>query len=128
MENNVITLNEMIERENTSEELLNKIRFFVTSQNINPFEYRISPDTGVFYNINTSEELEVTRNPETGKYEIINHNERTEQPLNLNQSKVRTRTLPKDINNQAAFAKISILTIICISISLLLSMLILLIK
>ena len=61
---------EMVERQDASQELLDKIRFFITNRKINPFGYKVSKD-GVFYNSEKDEMLEVKKNPKTGKFEII---------------------------------------------------------
>lgn len=149
----LITLQEMIERNNASEELLSKIRFFLTNSYVNPYEYKISPETGLFYHTENDEVIEVRKNPETGKYEIIRDSEAIyqdkedfEQKMEempqeefepamedeLEQEKTdikrRRRLPPKDIYGQAAFVKSSILITICILISYVLSILIVLLK
>ena len=67
----LIPLYEMVERDNISGELLTKIKFFITNKYINPYSFKVSPESGLFYNTETDEVLEVRQNLETGKYEII---------------------------------------------------------
>lgn len=139
----LIPLYEMIERKDINEELLNKIKFFITNNNINPYEYKISSETGLFYNTKNDEVLEVRKNPETGQYEIVKvsqvmyNDEEMQQNLDNSEKlkdrelpikKVRRRIPPKDIPGQAAFVKTSILITICILMSCVLSTIILLLK
>ena len=154
----LIPLVEMIERDDVSEELLGKIKFFVKNKNINPFQYKISPETGMFYNTEIDEILEVRKNSSTGLYEIVKGSQvvyRESAPeskssvtveeqeeytfdqddeiriVGKEDQKVRRRRLPnipKDITDQAAFAKGSILIVVSIFTSLFLSMFIVLLK
>lgn len=66
----LVPLYEVIERSNISVELLGKIKFFISNKYINPYSFKVSPETGVFYNTETSELLEVVKDESTGKYVI----------------------------------------------------------
>lgn len=151
---NLVSLYEVISRDDISQELLSKIRFFITNKYINPYSFKVSPESGIFYNTETDEMLEVVKNTETGKYEIKKggeviykeesiSQEMTGDTMNTgaelekdtdeeemlherDQHKVRKLLPPKDINGQAAFAKTSFLIIISIFIALAISSLLLL--
>lgn len=56
-------------------EMLDKIRFFIKSGNVNVFEYQVDISNGVFFNINTNELFEVRRNPSTNNFEIFKGSE-----------------------------------------------------
>ncbi len=147
----LISLSEMINRGNASEEMLAKIRFFITRKDINIFQFKIAPETGQFYNTETDEVLEVRKNPETGDFEIVKGSQvvykdeastetkeasvdnseeldSQEQELDKKNVKIRRRLPPKNISDQAAFVKISVLTIVSIFAALFLSMIILVLK
>lgn len=153
----MISLYEIGSRSNISIEVLQKIRFFITNKYINPYAFNVDPETGLFYNKETNEMLEVVKNPETGKFEIKKGGEvvykedsqvqemNSESYSNDNQEKekdtdeetmlyqkenhkVRRLLPPKDIPGQAAFAKTSFLIITSIFIALLISTIILIKK
>ena len=153
----MISLYEIGSRSNISIEVLQKIRFFITNKYINPYTFNVDPETGLFYNKETNEMLEVVKNPETGKFEIKKGGEvvykedsqvqemNSESYSNDNQEKekdtdeetmlyqkenhkVRRLLPPKDIPGQAAFAKTSFLIITSIFIALLISTIILIKK
>ncbi len=67
---NIVTIEAAINRDKIDTEILNKIKFFISNEYINPYEYRVSPENGIFYNLETSEVLEVRKNEETGEYAI----------------------------------------------------------
>ena len=81
-----LPIDEVTVRPNINTEVLNKIKFFVTNQNIEPHVYRVNIETGVLYNPETDELYEVRKNPETGEYEIFKGGEKqyttNEQPKN----------------------------------------------
>lgn len=56
-------------------EMLDKIRFFIKSGNVNVFEYQVDISNGVFLNINTNELFEVRRNSSTNRFEIFKGSE-----------------------------------------------------
>lgn len=153
----MISLYEIGSRSNISIEVLQKIKFFISNKYINPYAFNIDPETGLLYNKETNEMLEVVKNPETGKFEIKKGGEvvykedsqiqemNSESYSNDNQEKekdtdeeeminkkenhkVRRLLPPKDIPGQAAFAKTSFLIITSIFIALLISTIILIKK
>lgn len=56
-------------------EMLDKIRFFIKSGNVNVFEYQVDISNGLFLNVNTNELFEVRRNPNTNSFEIFKGSE-----------------------------------------------------
>ena len=58
-----------------NKEVLYKIRFFITSTNINPYDYKVDISNGIFLNTNTNDLMEVRKNENTGKYEIYKGSE-----------------------------------------------------
>ena len=153
-----ISLYEVDSRSYISIEVLQKIKFFVSNKYINPNEFNVDPETGLFYNKETNEMLEVVKNSETGKFEIKKGGEivykedsqsqemngesysnddnqekekdTDEEPMidKKDNHKVRRLLPPKDISGQAAFAKTSFLIITSIFIALLISTIILIKK
>ncbi len=75
-EMDLIPIVEAINRDNIDIEVLNKIKFLIASKYINPYEYRVDIENGVFYNMDTSEVIEVRIDPETGKYVIYKSGEK----------------------------------------------------
>ena len=71
-----IPIEEAITRPNIDTEVLNKIKFFITNQNIDPHAYRVNVADGVLFNPETNELYEVRRNEETGEYEIFKGGEK----------------------------------------------------
>ena len=71
-----IPIAEAIEMTNINTEVLNKIKYFITRENINPYSYRVNPTTGIFYNDSIKELFEVRKNEETGEYEIYKSGEK----------------------------------------------------
>lgn len=66
----LISIEEAIKRNNIDMEILNKIKFFITSININLSVFRVDIESGIFYNIETDEVYEVRKNNITNQYEI----------------------------------------------------------
>ena len=147
----LIPLFEMIERDNVDGVLLEKIKFFITSKYVNPYQFKISPETGLFYNTETDEVLEVRINKTTGKFEIVKgsqvlytqetvskdsvQTETSEEVLDkeapeqeLKNVKKRVLVPPKEDHDQAAFVKSGILIIVGIFLALLIAMIILVLK
>lgn len=135
----LLTINEAILRDDISLEILNKIRFMITSGYVNPNQIRIDMSKGVFYDIETSSIYEIKYNSETQEYEIYKNNEldytesglREEQEKEQERNKPKVRVLKKEnppYLNNAAFTKISFLVLNIISIALLVTMAILLNK
>ena len=73
---NFIPIEEAIEMNNIDTEVLNKIKRFITKQNINPYSYRVNPTSGIFYNSETQEMFEVRKNTKIGEYEIYKSGEK----------------------------------------------------
>ncbi len=147
----LISVNEAINKDNIDIEILNKIKFFITNQYINSNEYKVDIENAIFYNIETSEVLEVRKNEETNQYEIYrggekvygdNSNSETESNDNENDNEneneleedtdeekmsyenknVKVRRLIKPKeHNSAAFVRGGLLFIICAFLSFLLS-------
>lgn len=137
----LVSISEVFFRDNIDTEILRKIKFFLNNKYINPYDYRVNIDTGIFYNIETDEVLEVRKNMETGQYEIYkggekiygtsnegnkNDNpsmdsEREEELLSYDsRSKPKMRVLiPPKNNDRAAFTKIGLLVINMITFALL---------
>lgn len=146
-EMNLISLSEVPQRDNIDAEILNKIKFFLSNKYINPYEFKVDPNTGIFYNIETDEVLEVRKNSQTGKYELYKGSEKVygEEPTNEESNEqenelkedspeeemayenknVKVKRLIKPTINNNAFVKSSLLFITCIFISLVLSMILL---
>lgn len=137
----LLSLEEAIKRNNIDMELLNKIKFFITSININPSVFRVDIESGIFYNIETDEVYEVRKNSISNQYEIYKGQElvygKLSQDDNKNlennsrqyQPKVRKLIKPKSSSyNSAAFTKIGFLIINIITFTILILMIILLNK
>ena len=73
---NFIPISEAIEMSNISTEVLSKIKFFITREGIEQYAYRVNPSSGIFYNSETKELVEVRKNEETGEYEIYKSGEK----------------------------------------------------
>ena len=58
---NFIPITEAIEINNIDTEVLNKIRFLISNKYIEPYAYRVNPSSGMFYNMETKEMLEVRK-------------------------------------------------------------------
>jgi len=63
-------INEVVNEEDIDIEMLNKIKFLISNEYINPYEYQVSLEEELFYNTETKEVLEVRTNEQTGKYDI----------------------------------------------------------
>lgn len=137
----LISLDEAIKRNNIDMEILNKIKFFITSININLSVFRVDIESGIFYNIETDEAYEVRKNNITNQYEIYkgqelvyselfhDDNKKLENNSRQYQPKVRKLIKPKSSSyNNAAFTQIGFLIINIITFSLLILMIILLKK
>lgn len=137
----LLSINEVLQRDDIDSEVLRKIRFFINNEYINPYSYKVDINTGLFYNQETKEMFEVRKNPQTGNYEIYKGSEveyskasETEEHSNeslegnndfeknkdidkqqmLYKPKVRRLIKPTNLNN-AAFVKSSFIVIgICI--------------
>lgn len=135
----LLSINEVLQRDDIDSEVLRKIRFFINNEYINPYSYKVDINTGLFYNQETKEMFEVRKNPQTGNYEIYKGSEveyskarETEEHSNeslegnndfeenkdkqqmLYKPKVRRLKKPTNLNN-AAFVKSSFIVIgICI--------------
>ena len=153
----LISIEEAIKNDNIDIEILNKIKFFITSININLSVFRVDIESGIFYNIETDEVYEVRKNNITNQYEIykgqelvysesfhndnkylennsrqLEHNSDQEQMIyETRQYQPKVRKLTKPISssyNNAAFTKIGLLIINIITFSLLILMIIILNK
>lgn len=71
----LLSINEVLQRDDIDSELLRKIRFFINNEYINPYSYKVDINTGLFYNQETKEMFEVRKNPQTGNYEIYKGSE-----------------------------------------------------
>lgn len=137
----LLSLEEAINRNNIDMEILNKIKFFITSIHINPSVFRVDIESGIFYNIETDEVYEVRKNSISNQYEIYKGQELVYEKLSQDdnknlennsrqyQPKVRKLIKPKSSSyNSAAFTKIGFLIINIITFTLLILMIILLNK
>ena len=52
-------------------DMLEKIKFFISNNRNNIFDYKVDISRGLFINVNTNDIYEVRKNPETGQFEII---------------------------------------------------------
>ena len=71
----LLSINEVLQRDDIDSEVLRKIRFFINNEYINPYSYKVDINTGLFYNQETKEMFEVRKNPQTGNYEIYKGSE-----------------------------------------------------
>lgn len=71
----LIPLYEAIRSQMIGQELLYKIKFFITRAQINPYAYKVDIETEIFYNGETNEVYEVRKNENTGEYEIYKGSE-----------------------------------------------------
>ena len=137
----LLSINEVLQRDDIDSEVLRKIRFFINNEYINPYSYKVDINTGLFYNQETKEMFEVRKNPQTGNYEIykgseVEYSKASETEEHSNESlegnndfeknkdidkqqilyKPKVRRLIKPTNlNSAAFVKSSFIVIgICI--------------
>lgn len=137
----LLSINEVLQRDDIDSEVLRKIIFFINNEYINPYSYKVDINTGLFYNQETKEMFEVRKNPQTGNYEIykgseveyskaseneehsneslegnndFEENEDIDEKRMLYKPKVRRLIKPTNLNN-AAFVKSSFIVIgICI--------------
>ena len=120
----LISLSEAITKDNLDIELLQKIRFFVSNKYINPYSYKIDIESGIFYNIETLEVLEVRMDDTTNKYQIYkgiygdelvesDEEEMLYEDKTKNKPKIRVLRPPSmnDYNN-AAFSKMNFLLLV----------------
>lgn len=132
----LIPLYEAIRSQMIGQELLYKIKFFITRAQINPYEYKVDIETGIFYNGETNEVYEVRKNENTNQYEIyisgeikydnttnieesqetLQNDKDEEKMYEESRNKPKTRKLipPRNLNN-AAFTKIGFLILNIIS-------------
>lgn len=52
-------------------DMLEKIKFFISNNRNNIFDYKVDISRGIFINVNTNDIYEVRKNPETGQFEIF---------------------------------------------------------
>lgn len=71
----LLSINEVLQRDDIDSEVLRKIKFFIKNEYINPYSYKVNINTGIFYNQETKEMFEVRKNPQTGNYEIYKGSE-----------------------------------------------------
>ena len=119
----LLFMSEVFNKDNIDLEILQKIKFFITNKYINPYNYKVDIQNGIFYNIETDEVLEVRKDSETNEYkiyrgsEIVYGNEsqileKEEESKNYEKKNIKVRRLVKEDNrtfNSAAFSKISFL-------------------
>lgn len=154
---NLISLTEAISMDNIDLEILQKIRYFINNKYINPYEYKIDLESGLFYSIVTKEIFEVRKNEETNEYELykggeIVYNQKEQEETNEQELEYQTeeekelyenRTNKEDLkyvkkrvltkqtdypNNRAAFSKMSFLIVSIITFVTLITMIIILNK
>lgn len=135
-ETTLVALHEAVAQDKIEQELLHKIRFFITKMKENPHVYKINIQNGIFYNIETHEIYEVRKNENTNQYEIFvggevrydntnniennqetiknEHDEEKLEDLNKENVKVR-RLVPQHNLNNAAFTRIGFLILNVIS-------------
>ncbi len=144
----LIPIDEAINKDNVDVEILNKIKYFITNEYIDPYAYRVDIENAYFYNIETNEVLEVRKNEETGEYEIYKGGEKAygdsqpeenneeneleedknEEQMAYQNKNVKVRRLIKPPEKSSAFVQSSLLFIICIALSLVASLVIILNK
>ena len=61
----LLFMSEVFNKDNIDLEILQKIKFFITNKYINPYNYKVDIQNGIFYNIETDEVLEVRKDIET---------------------------------------------------------------
>lgn len=119
----LLFMSEVFNKDNIDLEILQKIKFFITNKYINPYNYKVDIQNGIFYNPETDEVLEVRKDSETNEYkiyrgsEIVYENEsqvleKEEESKNYEKKNIKVRRLVKEDNrtfNNAAFSKISFL-------------------
>ena len=119
----LLFMSEVFNKDNIDLEILQKIKFFITNKYINPYNYKVDIQNGIFYNPETDEVLEVRKDSETNEYkiyrgsEIVYENEsqvleKEEESKNYDKKNIKVRKLVKEDNrtfNNAAFSKISFL-------------------
>ena len=119
----LLSMSEVFNKDNIDLEILQKIRYFITNKYINPYDYKVDIESGIFYNISTDEVLEVRKDSETNEYkifrgtEIVYENEsqvleKEEEGQSYEKTNIKVRKLVKENNrifNNAAFSKISFL-------------------
>lgn len=132
----LIPLYEAIRSQMIGQELLYKIKFFITRAQINPYAYKVDIETEIFYNGETNEVYEVRKNENTNQYEIyisgeikydnttnieesqetLQNDKDEEKMYEESRNKPKTRKLipPRNLNN-AAFTKIGFLILNIIS-------------
>ena len=133
---NLTPLSNAITQNHIDIEILKKIKFFLSNKNINPYSYKIDTETGIFYNIESQDVLEVRKDETTNEYQIFKGSEivygdkiEVEQSEEIkhdvdeeeisydeqSKDKPKVRTLrPPSINNynNAAFSKIGFLLLV----------------
>lgn len=119
----LLFISEVFNKDNIDLEILQKIKFFITNKYINPYNYKVDIQNGIFYNIETDEVLEVRKDSETNEYKIYRGNEivyenepqaleKEEESKIYEKNNTKVRRLVKEDNktfNNQAFSKISFL-------------------
>lgn len=119
----LLFMSEVFNKDNIDLEILQKIKFFITNKYINPYNYKVNIQNGIFYNIETDEVLEVRKDSETNEYKIYRGNEivyenepqaleKEEESKIYEKNNTKVRRLVKEDNkpfNNQAFSKISFL-------------------
>lgn len=106
---NYIKLSEFTYSQAKDAEILKKISFFLSNNEVNPYEYMVNPENGNFYKIETKEVYEIRQNKE-GNYELYNENEakkekeeeKVEASVDKKDIKIR-RLTNKETTKSAAF-------------------------
>ena len=120
-ERRIMSISEiLVARIDIDKEVWKKIKFFITNKNFDPRVYKVDPDRGLFYNIETSEILEVRKDETTDQYFIYRDGQKVyEEELSYEekkkeQGKVKIlRREPSNFNNSnAAFSKLNFLLLI----------------
>ena len=71
----MMSIPETLSKANIDKDVYEKIRYFITNKNLNPEYYYVDPQTGIFYNMDVPEILEVRKDPATNQYHIYRDNE-----------------------------------------------------
>lgn len=71
----ILSISDVLLRDDIDKEVLKKIRFFLSNSKINPYNYKVDIINGIFYNQETDEVIEVRKNEETLEYEIYRSGE-----------------------------------------------------
>lgn len=134
-ENKLMSIQEAIALREIDQELLHKIKYFITRKEINPYEFQVDVTNGIFYNTTNHELYEIRKNTDNNQYEIFaggeirydntnniessnetlenDHEEEQIYTEELEKKNIKVRKLvPTKYPNNAAFTKIGLLVVL----------------